>query len=178
LKRLGAVNYGALVEDRRRSGFQATLAGTIIRKHERRGRSDQTYAFVTFSDASGMFEVMFFPEVLSASRALLETGRSVLLKLSAAWEGDELKLRAAQVLDLDTAASNAGEGLVIQLENADALSAIQAQLKQPGKGIVRLIVSGKEGEEVEIELPRRQQVTLALKNAIKSLPGVAMVESL
>jgi DNA polymerase-3 subunit alpha len=102
----------------------------------------------------------------------------VLLKLSAAWEGDELKLRAAQVLDLDTAASNAGEGLVIQLETADALGAIQAQLKQPGKGIVRLIVPGKEGEEVEIELPRRQQVTLALKNAIKSLPGVAMVESL
>jgi DNA polymerase-3 subunit alpha len=178
LKRLGAVNYGALIEDRRRSGFSATLAGTIIRKSERRGRNDQTYAFVTFSDATGMFEVMFFPEVLTACRNLLETGKSVLLKASAAWEGDELKLRAAQVLDLDTAASNAGEGLVIQLETVDALGAIQAQLKQPGKGIVRLIVPGKEGEEVEIELPKRQQVSLALKNAIKSLPGVAMVESL
>jgi DNA polymerase-3 subunit alpha len=178
LKRLGAVSFGALVEDRRRSGFSATLAGTIIRKHERRGRNDQTYAFVTFSDATGMFEVMFFPEVLSASRNLLETGKSVLLKASAAWEGDELKLRAAQVQDLDGAASNAGEGLVIQLESVDALGAIQSQLKQPGKGIVRLIVPGKEGEEVEIELPKRQQVTLALKNAIKSLPGVAMVESL
>ncbi len=178
LKRLGAVTYAGLLEDRRRSGFTATIGGTIIRKHERRGRNDQTYAFVTFSDSTGMFEVMFFPEALSAARALLETGKSVLVKASASWEGDELKLRAASVSDLDAAAANAGEGLLIQLENAELLGAIAAQLRQPGKGIVRLVVPGGAGEEVEIELPKRHQVTLALKNAIKSLPGVAMVESL
>jgi DNA polymerase-3 subunit alpha len=178
LKRLGAVSYAALLEDRRRGGFQATIAGTVIRKHERRGRNDQTYAFVTFSDSSGMFEVMFFPEVLSLSRTLLETGKSVLVKASAIWEGDELKLRATNVADLDAAVANAGEGLLIQLENADSLGAIAAQLRQPGKGIVRFVVPGAPGEEVEIELPKRQQVSVALKNAIKSMPGVALVESL
>jgi DNA polymerase-3 subunit alpha len=178
LKRLGAVTYAGLLEDRRRSGIMATIGGTIIRKSERRGRNDQNYAFVTFSDSTGMFEVMFFPEALSAARPLLETGKSVLVKASASWEGDELKLRAASVSDLDAAAANAGEGLLIQLENADSLGAIAAQLKQPGKGIVRLVVPGGAGEEVEIELPKRHQVTMALKNAIKSMPGVAMVESL
>ena len=50
-------------------------------------------------------------------------------------------------------------------------------LKQPGKGIVTFIVPGAPGEEVEIKLPKTLAVTVALKNAIKSLPGVAQVES-
>jgi DNA polymerase-3 subunit alpha len=178
LKRLGAVTYGALTEDRRRTGLQASIAGTVIKKHERRGRNDQSYAFVTLSDSSGMFEVMFFAEVLAQSRALLDPGKSVLLKVSAGWEGEELKLRAASVADLNAAAAEAGEGLLIQLEKPEALGAIAGQLRQPGKGIVRFVVPGGPGEEVEIELPRRLEVTPALKSAIKSLPGVATVESL
>ncbi|HEX4157355.1 MAG TPA: DNA polymerase III subunit alpha, partial [Rhizomicrobium sp.] len=50
LKRLGVVSWAALQEDRRRSGFRALLAGTIIRKQERRGRNDQPYGFLSLSD--------------------------------------------------------------------------------------------------------------------------------
>jgi DNA polymerase-3 subunit alpha len=177
LRRLGATTYASLLEDRRRSSFKAVLAGTLIRKHERRARSDQMYAFASFSDPTGMFEVMLFPEVLAASRPLLEAGKSILVTASAEWDGDELKLRASSLLDLDAAAANAGEGLRVHLQDGNSLGAIAAQLKQPGKGIVTFVVPGTAGEEVEIALPKRLQVTSALKNAIKSLPGVAAVES-
>jgi len=120
---------------------------------------------------------MLFPEVLAASRSLLEAGKSVLITASAEWDGDELKLRAASLADLDVAAASAGEGLRVHLQESASLSAIAAQLKQPGKGIVTFVVPGAVGEEVEIALPKRLQVTPALKNAIKSLPGVAAVES-
>ena len=73
----------------------------MIRKSERRGRNDQMYAFVSFSDPTGMFEVMLFPEVLAAARPLLEAGKSLLITASAEWDGDELKLRAATIIDLD-----------------------------------------------------------------------------
>ena len=105
----------ALLEDRRRGGFKAVLAGTLIKKAERRGRNDQMYAFVSFSDPTGMFEVMLFPEVLAACRPLLEAGKSLLITASAEWDGDELKLRAASIADLDAAAANAGEGLRVHL---------------------------------------------------------------
>jgi len=177
LKRLGAVTYASLLEDRRRSGFKAVLAGTMIKKHERRSRNDQPYAFVSFSDPSGMFEVMLFPEVLAASRPLLEAGKSVLVTCSAEWDGDDLKLRAASIADLDAAAEQAGEGLRIHIENEDALGPIAANLKQPGKGIVTLVVPGARGEEVEVRLPKRHLVSAALKNAIKTMPGVTLVES-
>ena len=177
LKRLGATTYAALLEDRRRSAFKAVLAGTLIRKYERRGRNDQMFAFVAFSDSTAMFEVLLFPEVLAASRALLETGKSVLIAASAEWDGDELKLRAASLCDLDAAAADAGEGLRVHLQDSSSLGAIAAQLHQSGKGIVTFVVPGAVGEEVEIVLPKKLQVSVALKNAIKSLPGVAMVES-
>jgi DNA polymerase-3 subunit alpha len=177
LTRLQALTFAQIQEDRR-SAFVAQVAGTIIRKSERRGRNDQNYAFVSFSDPSGMFEVMFFPEVLAASRPLLEAGKSVLLKLNATWEGDDLKLRAISASDLDKAAADAGEGLKIYLEDVRPLAAIASQLRQPGKGMIALVVPGSEGREVEIKLPQRQQVNATLKGALKSLPGVAMVESI
>jgi DNA polymerase-3 subunit alpha len=178
LKRLGAVTYAALQEDRRRSGFRAVLAGTLIRKQERRGRNDQPYGFLSLSDPTGMFEVMMFSEVLVASRPLLEAGKSILLTVVADWVDDELKLRALSVADLDKAAADAGEGLRIYLDDTRSLNAIAGQLRQTGKGLVTLVVPGTAGQEVEIKLRDRQQVTAAIRNAIKSLPGVAAVETL
>ncbi|HEX2760023.1 MAG TPA: DNA polymerase III subunit alpha, partial [Rhizomicrobium sp.] len=145
LKRLGAANYAALAEDRRRAGFKARIAGTLIKKSERRGRSDQMYAFVSFSDPTGMFEVMLFPEVLAASRHLLEAGKSMLITASAEWDGDELKLRAASITDLDVAVAQAGEGMVVRLADVSGLGAIAQELGQSGKGLVSLVVPGDDG---------------------------------
>jgi DNA polymerase-3 subunit alpha len=177
LKRLGATTIASVLEDRRRSGVRAVLGGTIIRKQERRGRNDQPYAFISLSDPTGMFETMVFSELLATSRPLLEAGRSVLITVGADWDGDELKLRALAIADLDQAAANAGEGLRVYLEDASPLGGIAGALRNPGKGIVTLVVPGSAGQEVEIRLPQRQQITPAMRGAIKSLPGVASVES-
>ena len=177
LKRLGAVTYASLTEDRRRAGFKARIAGTLIKKSERRGRNDQMYAFVSFSDPTGMFEVMLFPEVLQASRALLEAGKSLLITASAEWDGDELKLRAASIADLDAAAAAAGEGMVVRLSDVAILGVLAQELSQPGKGLVSLVVPGEGGAEIEIALPKRVQVTPILRNRVATLSGVLSVEA-
>src|SRR5262249_25256928 len=46
LKRLGVAAYTDLLADTRRSSVKATLAGTVIRRQERRGRSGDPFAFV------------------------------------------------------------------------------------------------------------------------------------
>ena len=93
------------------------------------------------------------------------------------WDGDELKLRAATILDLDQAAAQAGEGMVIRLSDAASLGALSAELSQAGKGLVNIVVPGNAGEEVEIELKKRIAVTATLRNRIAALPGVASVEA-
>src|SRR5882672_4286821 len=177
LKRLGASSYAALLEDRRRGGFKAKIAGTLIKKSERRGRNDQMYAFVAFSDPTGMFEIMLFPEVLAACRPLLEAGKSLLITASAEWDGEELKLRAASIIDLDAAAAQAGEGMVVRLSDTASLGALYAELAQAGKGLVNIVVPGGSGEEVEIELKKRIAVNATLRNRVAALPGVMSVEA-
>ena len=177
LKRLGVTSFATMLEDRRRAGFRAKLAGTVIKKSERRGRNDQMYAFVAFSDPTGMFEIMLFPEVLAASRPLLEAGKSLLINCSVDWDGDELKLRAASIIDLDKAAADAGEGMVVRLADTSSLGALAAELSQSGKGLVNIVVPGAAGEEVEIELKKRIAVTATLRSRVAALPGVLAVEA-
>jgi DNA polymerase-3 subunit alpha len=125
-----------------------------------------------------MFEVMLFPEVLAASRHLLEAGKSMLITASAEWDADELKLRAASILDLDQAAAQAGEGMTVRLADTSSLGPLAAELTQLGKGVVHVVVPGSAGEEVEIELKRHFAVTATLRSRIAALPGVASVEAI
>src|SRR5262249_2044561 len=66
LKRLEVVRYGDL---RRwlagRATTRATLAGIVVGRQERTSARGNRYAFVTLSDASGVFEVTVFSEQLA-----------------------------------------------------------------------------------------------------------------
>ncbi|MEA2824337.1 MAG: polymerase subunit alpha [Alphaproteobacteria bacterium] len=178
LRRLGVTRYADLIADARRSSVKATLAGTVIRRQERRGRNGDPFAFVGLSDPSGMFEVMVFSEALTSARPFLEAGRSILLKVVGDWIDDELKLRTIQIEDLDAAAAQAGEGLKIRLSDPGPIPAIARELKSPGKGLITLIVPGGiDNQEVEIALPKRVQVSQQLKAALSSLPGVTEIET-
>ena len=178
LRRLGVTRYADLIADARRSSVKATLAGTVIRRQERRGRNGDPFAFVGLSDPSGMFEVMVFSEALASARPFLEAGRSILLKVVGDWIDDELKLRTIQIEDLDTAAAQAGEGLKIHLSDPAPIPAIARELKSPGKGLITLIVPGAaDNQEVEIALSKRVQVSQQLKSTLSSLYGVVEVET-
>jgi DNA polymerase-3 subunit alpha len=124
-----------------------------------------------------MFEIMLFPEVLAASRPLLEPGKSLIINVSVEIDGDEMKLRAASILDLDQAAAQAGEGMVVRLSDTSSLGALYAEFQQAGKGLVNIVVPGAAGEEIEIELKKRIAVTATLRNRVAALPGVASVEA-
>jgi len=178
LKRLGVTRYADLMADARRSAVKATLAGTVIRRQERRGKSGDPFAFVGLSDPSGMFEVMVFSEALASARVFLEAGRSILLRVVGDWIDDELKLRTIAVEDLDAATAQAGEGLKIRLSGPAPIPVIARELKNPGKGLITLIVPGtSELQEVEIALPKRVQVNPQLKSTLASLSGVIEIET-
>jgi DNA polymerase-3 subunit alpha len=178
LKRIGVTRYADLLADARRTSVKAKLAGTVIRRQERRGRSGDPFAFVGLSDPSGMFEIMVFSEALSQARSFLEAGRSVVMSVVGDWIEDELKLRTIKVEDLDAAAADAGEGLRIRLSDPAPLHNIAARLKQGGKGLVTVIVPVEtHNQDVEIVLPKRVQVTPELRSTIAAMSGVAEVET-
>ena len=66
---------------------------------------------------------------------------------------------------------------MVRLDSTAPLSAIAAQLMQPGKGLVSFVVPGGAGEEVEIALSKRHAVTAVLRSNIAAIPGVVSVEA-
>ena len=64
------------------------MAGVVRRRQERAAQgSGDKFAFVTLSDPTGEYEVLFPPESLRRCRDLLEPGRPVLIKVRAKAQG-------------------------------------------------------------------------------------------
>jgi len=157
-----------------RGGDYFRIAGAVLGRQERRSAKGNRFAFVQLSDQTGMFEVMVFSELLSAHRDLLEPGRSVVLDVDARCEGDQIRLSAQKIQDIEQAASRAGGGLRIFLKDPAPLPVIHEILSQNGRGrspIVLLLELDDFGKEVELPLGAFA-VTPALRGAIKGAPGV------
>ncbi|MFM9862365.1 MAG: DNA polymerase III subunit alpha [Micropepsaceae bacterium] len=178
LARLRVVPYAELAADKRHEDRAVTLAGSVIRRQERRTKDDKRMAHIGFSDASGMFEAVCFAETLAQGGQHLEPGKSVILDVATRWDGDDLKLQILRIQGLNEAAAQTGAGLRIFIDDPKPLGSIHERLKnQQGKGLVSLIFPVEKGErEVELELPGRYAVTPALKGALRVVNGVREVE--
>jgi DNA polymerase-3 subunit alpha len=181
LKRARVTPYAELARAGRRLNRRVDLAGTVIRKQERRSqKNDQPFAFVEFTDPTGHFEAVVFSDLLREHREALEPGRSVVLTADAEWEGEDLRLRVQNLRALDSLAAETGAGLRIFIDSTQPLESIATHLegKANGKGPVSFVVLDGAGREVEIELKARYGVNPRVRSLLKSVPGVLEVEEL
>jgi DNA polymerase-3 subunit alpha len=156
----------------------AKLAGTVTHRQERRSKSGNKFAFVGFSDPSGQFEAICFSDTLALTRDLLEPGKSVLARVEAEVEGEEVKLRLQGVEVLDKAAANATSGLLIFVRDSRPIDSIAQRLVNGGKAPVKLVFILDKGREVEVALGNKFTVTPQIKSAIKAIDGVLEVNDL
>jgi DNA polymerase III subunit alpha len=164
-----AVNKGASA---------ARLAGTVIHRQERRSKSGNRFAFIGLSDPTGQYEAVCFSDTLAQARDLLEPGKSVLARVEADVDGEEVRLRLQSVDILDDAAAQVARGLLIVIENDRPVGTIAEKLGNGGRAPVRVVVQADGGRQVEIALGNRFTVGPQLKSAIKALPGVLDVQDL
>ncbi|MEX2449923.1 MAG: DNA polymerase III subunit alpha [Rhodospirillales bacterium] len=174
LERIRAISYADLLQ-RRQSG-PVTMAGTIISKKERTSGKGNRYAFVQFSDATGMYEAIVFSELLASARELLEVGQSLAIKAGAQFEGDNVRLTVHNVEPLDAVLARAARGLVIRVGSHAPLEPLKAVLAREGggggRGQVRLISELDPETTVEIGLPGQYSISPAVLSAVRSIPGI------
>ena len=80
-------------------GYQ--LAGVVITKQERTSKNGQKFAFVQFSDPSGMYEVAIFSEMLSQYRDILNPGHVFIVNVSVQADGENVRLTCQGLQDLE-----------------------------------------------------------------------------
>jgi DNA polymerase-3 subunit alpha len=176
LERLRIVSYGDLPRILRVEPGRKKLAGIVVEKQERTSKSGNRFAFVRFSDTSGVYEAVLFSEVLAKSRDLLDSGQPLLLSCDAKFEGEEIKLLAADVEPLDEVAQHAAAGLKVYLSERQPLETLRSVLArdQKGRGKVSLVLNLSDGQEVEMELPGGYRLSPNVRQAIKAISGLSV----
>ena len=156
------------------------IAGCIVDRKERPTRTGGRMAWLRLSDPTGMVEVTLFSEVLARRRDVLTPGRAVLVTVDLKVEGEALRITAQDLVDLEqVAAETTGGALRVWVERAEAVGPIHSILSRGPRGRGRIILVPQVDDErsVEMVLPELYAVTPRLAQALKSLPGVARIES-
>ncbi len=151
-----------------------TMAGIVTAKKERKSAKGNRFAFVQFSDASGVFEVMMFSEVLAVSRELLEQNVPLLVSVDATEEGEGYRLLAQMIRPLDGVAADVGLGLELTINEEKTLAVLHDILKQEPRGNAQVLLKlpSITGHLITITLPQRYALSMTTRQKVKGLAGV------
>lgn len=159
----------------------AKIAGTVAAVQRRKSARGNPFAFVQCSDPSGLFEVTVFSDVLEKADTLLTVGQNIVLSVEATNEGDQLKLLARGIVEVDSAiAGVAAKGLKVFVnlpEAVPSMARILASKVKGAQGPVNLILSAPDlPGDVEMTLPGQYPVNPQMRAALRSVEGVVEVE--
>ncbi|MGI8840079.1 MAG: DNA polymerase III subunit alpha [Caulobacteraceae bacterium] len=156
------------------------MAGVVRRRQERSSTgSGEKFAFVSLSDPTGEYEVLFPPDALRRRRDLLEPGNAIVLTVRTKASDGEVRFFGDDAQPLERAIDQVAGGLRIHISPAVAkLDVLSARLRPApsGGGEVIFVAAFAGGREVEMKLPGRYQLDPAARGALKVAPGVAALE--
>ncbi|CAN5158279.1 DNA polymerase III subunit alpha [soil metagenome] len=169
------------------SGHEAFMMAGVVRRRQERAsaRTGEKFAFVNFSDPTGEFECLFPPEQLRKCRDVLEVGASVLVKIRAKASDGEVRFFGDDASRLDTLIDDSTAGMRVHVSargtDPEALRSRLERALNGGQsaskgGEITLIASLDGRREVEMRLPGRYRLDAALRGALKTAPGVLMLE--
>jgi DNA polymerase III subunit alpha len=180
LKRLGALKVAELPRHLMAGGkSRVRLAGSLLSKQERTSSKGSRYAFLQVSDATGMYEVTCFSEILAVSRELLDAGGPLLIEVDAKLEDEQLRLTCQRITSLDEEAAKAAAGLKIHIRDEAPLNALRALISKEPRGRNHIaIVSHIGSREVEIGLKDGIALGPKFMGALRTVSGVVDVEEI
>jgi DNA polymerase-3 subunit alpha len=159
------------------------MAGMVRRKQERASqRTGEKFAFVTFSDPTGEYEVLFPPEALRRCRELLEPGKAVAITVRASAKDGEVRFFGDSAEPVEKAVENVVAGLRVHVAPRSAeIEALKRRLEgvtNARGGEIVLVAGIGGGREVEMRLPGRFSLEPAVRGALKTVAGVVFVEDI
>ncbi len=148
------------------------MAGTLLGVSERTSKKGNRYAFLSFTDTSGVFEAIAFSEILSENRDILEAGNSFFIR--AQFDADEGRFSVQGLEPLEKAALKAVPGLAVVVETETPLRALRDVLADGRQGKGHVVVTSRlgQGREVDVELAGGYALTPDVIEAVRAIPGV------
>jgi DNA polymerase-3 subunit alpha len=158
---------------------RVNLAGSVTSKQVRVSQRGNKFAFVQFTDQTGVFELTFFSDILAENNDLLDSEKPLLVSANLKLEENGPRLLAARVQLLDDAIAAWHGGVGIWVQNEQPLEQVKHLLVEdgPGKAEVHINVTVQE-QDVSIALPGRFRLSGDFRQNLRRLPGVQSVRDL
>jgi DNA polymerase-3 subunit alpha len=155
------------------------LAGLVTSKQVKVSQRGNRFAFVQFTDQTGVFETTFFSDVLAEASDMLDSGKPLLISVNLKVEDNGPRLLAARVQLLDDVIAGWHGGVMLWMKDENPLERLKAALKSdgPGKAEVKIQLNVK-GKEVCIRLPGRFKLSGDLRQELRRMPGILGVSDL
>ena len=178
LKVITANDLATMIESRNLKP-RVNLAGSVTSKQVRVSQRGNKFAFVQFTDQTGVFEVTFFSDILAESQALLDSDMPILISANLRLEENGPRITAARVQALDEAIAAWNGGVGIWLQDERPLGALKSLLEEDGPGRaevkLRLIM---DDQEVSVALPGRFRLSGDARRSMRQIPGILSVQEL
>jgi len=178
LKVINAAELAAMIESRNIRP-RVNLAGSVTAKQVRISQRGNKFAFVQFTDQTGVFEITFFSDILAESQELLDSDMPVLVSANLRLEENGPRITAARVQALDEAIAAWNGGVGIWLQDDRPLPALKTLLDEDGPGRaevkLRLLV---DDQQVSVALPGRFRLSGETRRSMRQLPGVLSVQDI
>ncbi|MDO9335500.1 MAG: DNA polymerase III subunit alpha [Caulobacter sp.] len=156
------------------------MAGIVRRRQERASQSGDKFAFVSMSDPTGEFEVLFPPEALRKCRDVLEPGKAVVIRVRAKSKDGEVRFFGDDAEPVDQSIEAVAAGLRVHVSAASAeIDSLRQRLTRAASqrgGEIILVAGIGGGREIEMKLPGFYSLDASLRGALKTAPGVAFLE--
>ena len=178
LRVISSAELNNMIESRRVQP-RVNLAGSVTAKQVRVSQRGNKFAFVQFTDQTGVFEMTFFYDILAESMEMLDSEKPLLVAANLKLEDNGPRLLAARVQLLDDAIAAWHGGVGIWVQDQKPLEQIKALLVDdgPGKAEVKLNMMIKD-HAVSIALPGNYKLSGDFRQSLRRVPGVLDVQEL
>ncbi|MCB2110072.1 MAG: DNA polymerase III subunit alpha [Defluviimonas sp.] len=189
LKRKRLLTLAELQAQADRDGAAVARVGVLVSGLlERKSARGTRYFRLNISDPTGQVSGMaLFAEDFDSCRRVFDQTAKVVMTLEARFNEGQFDPVGRGVTAMESVVADAGgAGLRIHIDDGAAVTSVAgllARMEEGGKirsrGPVRFCIATREtGEEVEVETGRDHPINPEIRSAIKSLPGVLLVEEM
>lgn len=155
------------------------LAGQLISIQERVSQKGNKFAFLQFTDKSGIFEVVCFSDLLNRKKDILYEGNILIVHVEAKIENGAVRLLAQRLRSLEDKIALANSGLGIWVETSDCLKDIKSILADDGEGRAQVEIHIKDStSHIKMLLPNCFQLSGTCREKLKSVPGILKIENI
>jgi len=147
-------------------GQAVCLAGVILSKKERIGKTGSRFAFIQFSDQTMLFEAGAFSEVYNQARDFIKPGTRCFINAIAKREDESVRLVIQSIKELDRILSQSNQGtLVIDVANLDVAELLYHQFA------VGVVKDGMTAVNLRYKIPDHN-ITICLNKKFDITPTV------